>query len=87
MAADMLACSPVGLVLSKQQLNAVADGMSLSAALVSENSHQMLLVNQPQAAEVGRSDEECCRLTHILLSQMAKAWVSKLMGEHRRSKL
>lgn len=52
LAADMLACSPMGLVLGKQQLNAVADGMSLSSALTAENSHQILLVKSPDAAKV-----------------------------------
>lgn len=52
LANDMLGCSPIGLVLGKQQLNAVADGLSLSAALTAENSHQMFLVNQPEAAQV-----------------------------------
>ncbi len=42
----------MGLVLTKQQLNAIADGTSLSAALTAENSHQIFLVNQPHAAKV-----------------------------------
>lgn len=50
LAKDMLACSRVGLQLTKEQLNAVADGGSLRAALAAENSHQMLLVNDPVAS-------------------------------------
>lgn len=50
LATDMLACSRLGLQLTKEQLNAVADGGSLRSALVAENSHQMLLVNNPETA-------------------------------------
>ena len=66
LAADMLACSAMGLVLSKQQLNAVADGMSLSAALTAENSHQMLLVNNPEAAKVCRRVCGCLRAVYYV---------------------
>lgn len=89
LAADMLSCSPMGLVLTKQQLNAVADGMSLSAALTAENSHQMLLVNNPEAAKVGfsvRNHGFCCTYvcsTTLCIVQIAKAWVAKLMGDAR----
>ena len=56
MAADMLACSSKGLQLTKEQLNATAEsgGGSLRAALTAENSHQMLLVNDPVAAEAAQ---------------------------------
>ncbi|KAL4428465.1 hypothetical protein ABPG75_002554 [Micractinium tetrahymenae] len=50
LAGEMLACSRVGLQLTKEQLNAVSDGGSLRAALTAENSHQMLLVNDPTAS-------------------------------------
>lgn len=49
-AEDMLNCSPLGLQLTKQQLNATADGGSLQTALAAENSHQILLVNDPIAS-------------------------------------
>lgn len=49
-AEDMLKCSPLGLQLTKQQLNATADGGSLQNALSAENSHQILLVNDPVAS-------------------------------------
>ena len=49
LAADMLRCFPKGLHLTKEQLSAVAEGGSLRAALTAENSHQMLLVNDPFA--------------------------------------
>lgn len=54
-AMDMLACSRVGLQLSKEQLNSVAEGGSLRSALVAENSHQMLLVNDPVTAKIAQA--------------------------------
>ena len=54
LAHDMLRCSPVGLQLTKEQLNAAAEGGSLRAALTAENSHQMLLVNQPAAQRLAK---------------------------------
>lgn len=42
-----------GLQLTKEQLNAAADGMSLRATVTAENSHQILLVNDPVAAAQG----------------------------------
>jgi enoyl-CoA hydratase len=55
LAMDMLACSPVGLQLSKEQLNSVAEGGSLRAAIVAENSHQMLLVNDPETGKIAQA--------------------------------
>lgn len=55
MAADMLACSPKGLQLTKEQLNSTAEGGSLRAAIVAENSHQMLLVNDPVVAKTAKA--------------------------------
>jgi len=54
-AAEMLQCSELGLQLTKEQLNSVADGGSLSAAMVGENSHQMLLVNDPKTSSVAQT--------------------------------
>jgi enoyl-CoA hydratase/carnithine racemase len=54
-AMEMLACSPVGLQVSKEQLNSVAEGGSLRAAIVAENSHQMLLVNDPVTAKIAQA--------------------------------
>lgn len=55
LAIEMLACSPIGLQLSKEQLNSVAEGGSLRAALVAENSHQMLLVNDPETGKIAQA--------------------------------
>ncbi|PSC69953.1 enoyl-hydratase [Micractinium conductrix] len=55
LATEMLACSRVGLQLTKEQLNAVTEGGSLRAALTAENSHQMLLVNDPTASAVAQA--------------------------------
>ncbi|KAK2076577.1 hypothetical protein QBZ16_005337 [Prototheca wickerhamii] len=49
---DMLACS---YKITKEQLNAAADGMSLRATVTAENSHQILLVNDPVAAAQGNA--------------------------------
>jgi len=54
-AEDMLKCSPLGLQLTKQQLNATADGGSLQNALSAENSHQILLVNDPVASATAQA--------------------------------
>ncbi|GAB4814421.1 hypothetical protein N2152v2_001467 [Parachlorella kessleri] len=43
-----------GLQLTKEQLNSVADGGSLRTALVAENSHQILLVNDPVAKQIAQ---------------------------------
>ena len=43
------------LQLTKEQLNAVTEGGSLRAALTAENSHQMLLVNDPTASAVAQA--------------------------------
>jgi hypothetical protein len=43
------------LQLTKEQLNSVADGGSLRAALVAENSHQMLLVNNAEASQAAQA--------------------------------
>lgn len=51
LAREMLALSPKGLQLTKEQLNSVAEGGSLRAALVAENSHQIFLVNDPKASK------------------------------------
>lgn len=42
-----------GLQLTKEQLNAASDGMSLRATVTAENSHQILLVNDPVASKIG----------------------------------
>ncbi|KAL4858933.1 putative enoyl-CoA hydratase [Chlorella vulgaris] len=55
LAQEMLACSRLGLQLTKEQLNSVADGGSLRAALVAENSHQMLLVNNAEASQAAQA--------------------------------
>jgi len=55
LAMEMLACSPVGLQLSKEQLNSVTEGGSLRAAIVAENSHQMLLVNDPETEKIAQA--------------------------------
>ena len=55
LAADMLQCSPRGLQLTKEQMNSVAEGGSLRAAMVAENSHQMLLVNDPATSAVAQA--------------------------------
>jgi enoyl-CoA hydratase/carnithine racemase len=55
LAMEMLSCSPIGLQLSKEQLNSVAEGGSLRAALVAENSHQMLLVNDPETGKIAQA--------------------------------
>lgn len=55
MAEDMLACSIRGLQLTKEQMNATAEGGSLRSALVAENSHQMLLVNDPVTAAAAQA--------------------------------
>jgi enoyl-CoA hydratase/carnithine racemase len=55
-AADMLACSPLGLQLTKEQLNAAGEGGgSLKATMTAENSHQMLLVNDPETGKVAQA--------------------------------
>lgn len=51
-AQDMLSLSYRGLMLTKEQLNSVADSGSLRAALTAENSHQIMLVNDPKASEM-----------------------------------
>jgi enoyl-CoA hydratase/carnithine racemase len=48
LARDMLRLSPLGLRLTKEQLDATADGGSLRAAMTAENSHQMLMVSSPE---------------------------------------
>ncbi|KAL6768959.1 hypothetical protein ACKKBG_A16905 [Auxenochlorella protothecoides x Auxenochlorella symbiontica] len=53
LAKDMLLCSYKGLQLTKEQLNAASDGMSLRATVTAENSHQILLVNDPVASKIG----------------------------------
>jgi enoyl-CoA hydratase/carnithine racemase len=55
MAGEMMALSPLGLQLTKEQLSATAEGGSLRAALTAENSHQMLLVNDTRAAQVAQA--------------------------------
>lgn len=55
LAAEMLACSRLGLQLTKEQLNAVADGGSLRTALAAENSHQMLLVNDKETSAAAQA--------------------------------
>lgn len=45
---------PQGLQLTKEQLGATADGGSLRAALVSENTAQILLVNDPVSKEIAQ---------------------------------
>jgi enoyl-CoA hydratase/carnithine racemase len=55
LAIEMLACSPVGLQLSKEQLNSVTEGGSLRAAIVAENSHQMLLVNDRETGKIAQA--------------------------------
>ncbi|KAG7674839.1 hypothetical protein Ndes2526B_g07679 [Nannochloris sp. 'desiccata'] len=55
LAREMLACSPLGLQLSKEQLNSVTEGGSLRAAIVAENSHQMLLVNDPETGKIAQA--------------------------------
>lgn len=72
MAFDMLKCSPVGLQLTKEQLNAVSDNMSLRAAMTAENSHQLLLVR----------DEVSSKIATQWLDKMVKGSASV-----RRSKL
>jgi len=54
MAGAMLECSPRGLQLTKEQLNSTAEGGSLRGAMVAENSHQMLLVNDPETSAVAQ---------------------------------
>lgn len=54
MAVDMCKCSRSGLQLTKEQLNAVQDGMSLRATIVAENSHQMLLVNDSASRQIAQ---------------------------------
>ena len=41
--------------LTKEQLNAVADGGSLRTALAAENSHQMLLVNDKETSAAAQA--------------------------------
>jgi hypothetical protein len=51
-------CLPAPLChpqLTKEQLNSAAEGGSLRAALVAENSHQMLLVNDKETAAVAQA--------------------------------
>ena len=55
LAAAMLACSARGLQLTKAQLSAAADGGSLATALAAEDSHQMLLVNDPVSRAIADS--------------------------------
>ncbi|PRW44561.1 enoyl- hydratase [Chlorella sorokiniana] len=55
MAADMMATSRLGLQLTKEQLSAAAEGGSLRAAMTAENSHQILLVNNKEAAAVAQA--------------------------------
>ncbi len=40
--------------MTKQQMNAVADGTSLRAALAAEDSHQMYLVNAPESKAIAQ---------------------------------
>jgi enoyl-CoA hydratase len=49
---EMVKLSPQGLMLTKEQINSTADGGSLKTAMVGENSHQMFLVNEPEAAKL-----------------------------------
>ncbi|KAJ3286374.1 hypothetical protein HK104_009067 [Borealophlyctis nickersoniae] len=51
LAREMVQASPKGLALTKEQLNSVADGMSLQAVLGSENGRQMYLTNEPESSE------------------------------------
>jgi enoyl-CoA hydratase/carnithine racemase len=48
---EMVKLSPQGLMLTKEQINSTADGGSLKTAMVGENSHQMFLVNEPEATK------------------------------------
>lgn len=51
MALDMLATSPKGLLLTKEQLKASLDGQTLQAALAAEDASQVVCLNDPVCIE------------------------------------
>ncbi|KAI3428467.1 hypothetical protein D9Q98_007292 [Chlorella vulgaris] len=81
LAQEMLACSRLGLQLTKEQLNSVADGGSLRAALVAENSHQMLLVNNAEASQAAQA-----WMRSLISKSGGKVYATRL-ADHRGMRL
>lgn len=53
-AEKMLNASPKGLRSTKETINAMADGMSLQAAITYEDARQVLMINDPDTPEYTR---------------------------------
>lgn len=54
MAARMLEASPKGLFMTKETIRAMADGMSLEAAVMFEDARQVVMLNDEGTAEYAR---------------------------------